>query len=68
MTQAPARRLEGKVAIITGGGRGIGQALAEGYRHEGARVVIADIAPPAAQETHQDIKFYQLDITQQEFH
>ena len=66
MTQAPARRLEGKVAIITGGGRGIGQALAEGYRHEGARVVIADIAPPAAQETHQDIKFYQLDITQQD--
>lgn len=66
MTQAQARRLEGKVAIITGGGRGIGQALAEGYRHEGARVVIADIAPPAAAATHQDIKFYQLDITQQD--
>jgi NAD(P)-dependent dehydrogenase (short-subunit alcohol dehydrogenase family) len=39
-------RLEGKVALVTGGAQGIGAAIAEGLRAEGAEVVIADLNPP----------------------
>ncbi|CAN7545744.1 SDR family oxidoreductase [Phenylobacterium sp. LjRoot219] len=35
-----SRRLDGKVAIITGAGQGIGEAIARAYAREGARVVI----------------------------
>jgi 3-oxoacyl-[acyl-carrier protein] reductase len=38
-------RLAGKVAIITGAGRGIGQATALKFASEGARVVVCDLSP-----------------------
>jgi NAD(P)-dependent dehydrogenase (short-subunit alcohol dehydrogenase family) len=39
----PARRLESKVAVVTGGCSGIGLATVERFLAEGARVVIADV-------------------------
>lgn len=43
-------RLESKVAIITGGGQGIGRAIALAFAKEGAKVVIADINKEGSQE------------------
>ena len=44
-------RLEGKVAIVTGGSSGFGRATAERFAKEGAKVVVADLDEPGGKET-----------------
>ena len=48
-------RLEGKTAIITGAGRGIGRAIAHLFANEGARIVVAEIDAPEGEEVAQEI-------------
>lgn len=49
------KRLDGKVALITGAARGIGRAFAEAYVEEGATVFIADVNAAAAERTAGEI-------------
>jgi NAD(P)-dependent dehydrogenase (short-subunit alcohol dehydrogenase family) len=48
--------LENKVAFVSGGGSGIGRAVAEAYAREGAKVVVADINVEHGEETVKMIK------------
>jgi len=49
-------RLEGKVAIVTGAGRGIGEATALKFAKEGANVVVADINMESVEKVAEKIK------------
>jgi NAD(P)-dependent dehydrogenase (short-subunit alcohol dehydrogenase family) len=49
-------RLSGKIAIVTGAGIGIGQAIAKRFSAEGAHVWVTDINGETAEETAQAIK------------
>ncbi|GAB7054216.1 MULTISPECIES: SDR family NAD(P)-dependent oxidoreductase [Paenibacillus] len=65
-------RLQGKVAIVTGGLQGIGKATVELFLQEGASVVVADLPKsggewnPAADSEPSKYVYIQTDVTQEE--
>ncbi len=58
-------RLEGKVAVITGGASGIGRESAKRFAEEGARVCVADLADEPGKETAAEIDglYIHADVT-----
>jgi rhamnulose-1-phosphate aldolase/alcohol dehydrogenase len=52
----PAKSLEGRIALVTGGGGGIGRATAARLLSEGAAVVLADIDDTAVERAQEDLR------------
>ncbi len=61
-------RLEGKVAIVTGGASGFGKGIATKFVQEGAKVIIADLSASAAETAAKELgcKFTSTDVTKRE--
>ena len=63
-------RLDGKVALVSGGARGLGRAMAEEFVAEGARVMIGDVlvedARATAKEVGPDCEAIALDVTSED--
>jgi NAD(P)-dependent dehydrogenase (short-subunit alcohol dehydrogenase family) len=55
-SRPPHEPLSGQVACVTGGARGLGQAIAETLTHRGAAVGLVDVDYPAAMETARHLR------------
>jgi NAD(P)-dependent dehydrogenase (short-subunit alcohol dehydrogenase family) len=65
MPEPHCRRLEGRVAIVTGGAGGIGLATVRRLASEGAQVVVADVDPAAGKSSADEVLglFVQVDVS-----
>lgn len=61
-------RLDGKVAVVTGGASGFGKAIATTYRKEGAQVIITDLSEDTGSAVAKEIggTFVRADVTKRE--
>src|SRR5258708_11785917 len=65
MDTGSRRSLAGKVAVVTGAGRGLGRAYAEGLAARGERVCVAEVDPQTGERAAAalpDGRFYQADV------
>ena len=66
-------KLEGKVAVVTGGGRGIGRGIVKRFAREGARVVLAQRDRESGERTRREVEeeggsalYVQTDVSQRD--
>ena len=71
--RADTGELDGRVCVVTGGGRGIGAAIATHFAAEGARLAILDREPALGEATvsrlvdgRADARFYQADVADED--
>ena len=68
MNESKCRRLEGRVAVVTGGASGIGLASVRRLADEGARIVIGDVDPTSGEAAAAEVEgiFVKTDVTSAE--